>query len=97
MPIYGERSYKDLWPKMVIFTVSVLLYKVCRVYHVLPAKCRLDLSSSSTGSKAGKQVISSSHDHIWKTNAHIVNFGERTIFSIIGYSNSIIYILNPSR
>ena len=76
---------------------SVLMYKECIVSHVLAAECRLELSSRSTGSKVRKQVIISSYDHIWKTNAHIVNFGDRTIFSIVEYSNSIIYILNPSR
>ena len=56
---------------------------MCIVYHVLAAECRLDLSSSLTGSKVRKQVISSSHDHIWETNAHIVNIGDITFFTII--------------
>ena len=99
-------SHAQIWRKVIkgfvaengyFHSYSVFLYKVCIVYQVLAAKCRLDLSSSSTGSKVRKQVINSSYDHIWKTNAQIVNFGDRTIFSIIGYSNSIIYILNPSR
>ena len=59
------------------------MYYVCIVYHVLAAECRLDLSSSSTGSKVRKHVISSSHDHIWETNAHIVNIGDITFFTII--------------
>ena len=76
---------------------SVKMYRMCIVYHVLTTECRLDLSSSSTGSKVRKQVKNSSHDHIWKTNEHIVNFEDRTIFIIIGYSKSIIYFPNPSR
>ena len=97
MPIYGKRSYKDLWPKIYFQSYSVLMYKGCIVYHILTAQCQLDLSSSSTGFKVRKQVKNSSHDHISKTNAHIVNFEVRTIFSIIGYSKTIIYIPNPSR
>ena len=45
---------KCLFSKLQYFVV-----KVCIVYHVLAAKCRLDLISSSTGSKVRKQVISS--------------------------------------
>ena len=59
------------------------MYKVCIGYHVLATECRLDLSFSSIGSKVRKQVISSSYDHIWETNAHIVNIGDITIFTII--------------
>ena len=59
------------------------MYKECIVYHVLAAEYRLELSSSSTGSKVSKQVVSSSHDHIWAKNAHIVNFGDMIFFTII--------------
>ena len=59
------------------------MYYVCIVYHVLAAEFRLDLSSSSTGSKVRKHVISSRHDHIWETNAHIVNIRDVTLFIII--------------
>ena len=94
---YMAKGHIRICGKMVIFTVTVFCCIRCIVYDVIAAKCRLDLSSSSTGSKVRNQLISSSHDPIWKTNAHIVKFGDRTIFSIIGYSNSIIYLLNPSR